>query len=164
MLVHRNNVPGTRDNLPVPVRLITSASAHTHYQNLPMTYPRTVAAFLLVSVVTTGCTDPKMQSKPSNPAVESSTNADGQTDGVVKIAVLTDGTVIVNSETVPIDSLASKLDSIGDIEEIWYHREAPDAAEPHENAMKAIAEIANRKLPIAMYLDRNFTKRATFGE
>ncbi|TWT77580.1 hypothetical protein [Neorhodopirellula pilleata] len=129
-----------------------------------MKYRKTLAVLLLVSLVTAGCADPKMQSEPSDPVSQSQTNPDGQNDGVVKIAVLTDGTVIVNSETVPIESLASKLDSISDIKEIWYHREAPDAAEPHENAMKAIAEIANRKLPIAMYLDRDFTQRATFGE
>ena len=125
---------------------------------------KTLAVLLLLSLVTVGCTDPKMQSEPSDPVPQSNTNSDGQNDGVVKIAVLTDGTVIVNSEIVPIESLASKLNTIGDIKVIWYHREAPDAAEPHENAMKTIAEIANRKLPIAMYLDRGFTQRATFGE
>jgi len=90
--------------------------------------------------------------------------SDGQNDGVVKIAVLTDGSVIVDSETVPIESLASKLDSLGDIQEIWYYRESPEAAEPHENALTVIAEIANRRLPIAMYLDQDFTQRATFGK
>lgn len=83
--------------------------------------------------------------------------------GVVKIAVMADGTVYVNSEKVPIDSLSSKLDEIGEVKEIWYYREAPEAAEPHENAMKAIAEIANRQLPIAMYLDREFKQRANLG-
>ena len=121
-----------------------------------------IIAFLMLA--SAGCTEQTTPSEPSNPVPQTNTNSAGQNDGVVKIAVLTDGTVIVNSETVPIDSLASKLDSIGDIKEIWYHREAPDVAEPHENAMKAIAEIANRKLPIAMYLDRDFTQRATFGE
>ena len=77
---------------------------------------------------------------------------------------MTDGTVYVNSEIVSIDSLAAKLDSLEDIQVVWYHRESPDAAEPHRNAMKVIDEIANRKLSIAMYLDRGFTKRATFGE
>ena len=129
-----------------------------------MKYFKTLAVLLLVSLVTVGCTDPKMQSEPSDPVPQSNTNSDGQNDGVVKIAVLTDGTVIVNSEVVPIESLASKLNTIGDIKVIWYPREAPVAAEPHENAMKTIAEIANRKLPIAMYLDRGFTQRATFGE
>ena len=129
-----------------------------------MKYFKTLAVLLLLSLVTVGCTDPKMQSEPSDPVPQSNTNSDGQNDGVVKIAILTDGTVIVNSEIVPIESLASKLNTIGDIKVIWYHREAPDAAEPHENAMKTIAEIANRKLPIAMYLDRGFTQRATFGE
>ena len=129
-----------------------------------MKYFKTLAVLLLLSLVTVGCTDPKMQSEPSDPVPQSNTNSDGQNDGVVKIAVLTDGTVIVNSEIVPIESLASKLNTIGDIKVIWYHREAPDAAEPHENAMKTISEIANRKLPIAMYLDRGFTQRATFGE
>jgi hypothetical protein len=70
----------------------------------------------------------------------------------------------VNAEAVSIDSLATKLDALGDIQEVWYHRESPDAAEPHENAMKVIEEIAKRRLPIAMYLDRDFTKRATFGK
>ena len=125
---------------------------------------KTTAVLFLASIVTIGCTDSKTQSEPSDSVTQSNTNSDGQNDGVVKIAVLTDGTVIVNSETVPIDSLASKLDSMDDIKEIWYHREAPGAAEPHENAMKTIAEIANRKLLIAMYLDRSFTQRATFGE
>jgi biopolymer transport protein ExbD len=110
--------------------------------------------------VSSGCGDSGKSPDSSNPATQSSSN----TEGVVKIAVLTDGTVFVNSESVAIDSLASKLDSIGEIKEIWYHREAPDAGEPHENAMKAIAEIANRKLPIAMYLDRDFTQRANFGQ
>lgn len=115
-------------------------------------------------LLTSGCTDTKMPSKSSDAQVPSHDNRNFRADGIVKIAVLTDGTVIVNSEAVPIGSLAPKLDAIGDIKEIWYHREAPDAAEPHENAMKTIEEIANRKLPIAMYLDRAFTKRATFGE
>ena len=76
---------------------------------------------------------------------------------------MADGIVYVNSETVPIHSLSSELDEIGEIKEIWYHREAPEAAEPHENSMKAIAEIANRKLPIAMYVDREFKQRANLG-
>jgi len=123
-----------------------------------------IAVLLLVPLVTAGCTDPKTQSEQTNPMPQSNTTSAGQTDGVVKVAVLTDGTVIVNAETVPIDSLASKLDSLGDIKEIWYHREAPDAAGPHENAMKTIEELANRKRPIAMYLDRAFTQRATFAQ
>ncbi|MFM7518492.1 MAG: hypothetical protein ACKO3V_16270 [Pirellula sp.] len=126
-----------------------------------MKQPKAITAVLLiVPLIIIGCNDSK--TKPN--AAQTNANSSGQIDDVVKIAVLTDGTVIVNSETVSIDSLAAKLDSMGVIKEIWYHREAPDAAEPHENAMKAIAEIANRKLPIAMYLDRDFKKRATFGE
>lgn len=115
-------------------------------------------------IVSSGCGDSGTSPVSSTPAIQSSTGTDGNSDGVVKIAVLTDGTVFVNSESVAIDSLASKLDSIDDIKEIWYYREAPDAAEPHENAMKTIAEIANRELPIAMYLDRDFTQRANLGE
>jgi len=125
-------------------------------QNLKCLHALLVPLVLLVS----GCSDSGTSSQTSDPATQSNTYA----EGVVKIAVLTDGTVFVNSESVSIDSLASKLDSMGDIKEIWYHREAPDASEPHDNAMKAIAEIANRKLPIAMYLDRNFTQRANFGD
>jgi hypothetical protein len=125
---------------------------------------KAIAVLLVVQLVAAGCTDPKTQSDPTTSMSHSITDSADRNDGVVKIAVLTDGTVIVNFETVPIDSLASKLDSLSAMKEIWYHREAPDAAEPHENAMKTIAEIANRKLPIAMYLDREFTKRATFGE
>ena len=126
----------------------------------------TVRLALLVPLflLSSGCSDTPLSSNSKTPTIQSNSDADGDTGGVVKIAVLTDGTVFVNSETVPIDSLASRLDTLGDIKEIWYHREAPDAAEPHENAMKAIAEIANRKLPIAMYLDRAFTQRASFGE
>lgn len=121
-------------------------------------------ALMGLLTLSSGCGDSNKSPDSSNPVTQSSTITGGNTEGVVKIAVLTDGTVLVNSEPVAIDSLSSKLDSIGDIKEIWYHREAPDAAEPHENAMKAIAEIANRKLPIAMYLDRDFTQRANFGE
>ncbi len=132
--------------------------------NTTMKYFRTGFILLFAYLLAAGCAGTKMQSKPTDVETQSSGVSDVGADGIVKIAILTDGTVFVNSETVPIDSLASKLDSIGDIKEVWYHREAPDAAEPHENAIKAIAEIANRKLPIAMYLDRDFTKRATFGE
>jgi hypothetical protein len=124
---------------------------------------RRVAILTYLMLLPSGCSDQNMSSDSTTPATQSISGADIQSGGVVKIAVLTDGTVIVNAETVPIESLASKLDSIGAIKEIWYHREAPDAAEPHENAMKAIAEIANRKRPIAMYLDRGFTKRWNFG-
>ena len=84
--------------------------------------------------------------------------------GAHRRPVMIDGTILVNADSVSVDSLATKLDSLGEITEVWYHRESPDAAEPHENAMKAIAEIANRKLPIAMYLDSEFTQRASFGE
>ena len=104
-----------------------------------------------------GCNDSSSTVAP--PANDTATTAN-----VAKVAVMADGTVYLNSESVPIDSLATKLDALGDITEAWYHRESPDAAEPHENAMKAIAEIASRKLPIAMYLDREFTKRASFGK
>ena len=163
MSVVKSNVNRGSRRLSVRINLVVRRLTQ-FAANQKMKYFKTLAVLLLLSLVTVGCTDPKMQSEPSDPVPQSNTNSDGQNDGVVKIAVLTDGTVIVNSEVVPIESLASKLNTIGDIKVIWYYREAPDAAEPHENAMKTIAEIANRKLPIAMYLDRGFTQRATFGE
>jgi biopolymer transport protein ExbD len=123
---------------------------------------KTYAALFVVSLLAAGCADSEIQSEASTQLPDSNTTASAQNEGIVKITVQTDGTVIVNSETVPIDSLASKLDSIGDIKEFWYFREAPDAAEPHENALKVITEIANRRLPIALFLDREFTQRATF--
>ena len=113
-------------------------------------------------LLSSGCSDTNVSPDKRDPATQS--NADVDTEVVAKIAVMKDGSVFVNSESVLIDSLGSKLDALGDIKEVWYHRETPDAAEPHENAMQAIAEIANRKLPIAMYLDRDFKQRATFGE
>ncbi len=106
-----------------------------------------------------GCSDTPSYVPSSSAGANSQPSDRTNLDGVVKIAVMADGIIYVNSETVPIHSLSSKLDEIADIKEIWYHREAPDAAEPHENAMKAIAEIANRKHPIAMYVDREFQQR-----
>jgi len=91
------------------------------------------------------------------------TEITANSNSIAKVSVMVDGTVYLNSEVIPIDSFGTKLDALGDIKEIWYHREAPEAAEPHENAMKAITEIANRGLPVAMYLDREFTQRANFG-
>ena len=77
---------------------------------------------------------------------------------------MTDGTVYVNDKNVPIDLLGAKLDELGDIQEVWYHRANPEAADPHENAMKTIAEIAKRKHPVATYLDRGFTRRLNAGD
>ena len=107
-----------------------------------------------------GCDSDKNTASPSvdqNSAVNSDTVT-------ARITVMTDGTVYLNSEAVEIDSLASKLDELGEISTIWYHREAPEAAEPHANAMKAIAVIADRQLPIVMYLDKDFTKPLTIDE
>jgi hypothetical protein len=117
------------------------------------------AALVCLFVVVTGCSDSGKSTGShgaANPAVP--------TKGVVQIAVLADGTVLVNSEPVATESLAAKLDSIGDIQEFWYHREGPENAEPHENAMKVVDELAKRKLPIAFYLDRDFTQRVKFGD
>lgn len=125
---------------------------------MPSTYlKQTIPAMALA--ILAGCND---TGPPSQDAVSSSSSED---DGVVaKIAVMTDGTVYVNSESVTIEALASKLDELGKIREVWYHREAPEAAEPHDNAMTVIAEIADRGLPIAMYIDAEFKERATFGQ
>ena len=106
-----------------------------------------------------GCSE----SPPDSPDANSSAANPSKSDGIVKIAVMANGTVFVNDDTVPLNSLSSKLDGISEIKEVWYHREAPEAAEPHENAMKAIALIADRKHPIAMYLDRDFTQRMNLG-
>lgn len=118
---------------------------------------------LVVCVGLLGCGDSAVPTDPdynsSHPSSQLSTEGN-----VVKIAVHSDGTIYVNAETVEVDALASRLDELGDIKEIWYHRETPDAAEPHPNAMKTIEEIANRKLPIAMYLDETFKQPATFGK
>jgi len=116
--------------------------------------------FLVLSAGCTDATDPETQGAAAIPA-----NDETDPAGVVKIAVMTDGTVEVNSEAVPIDSLSTMLDTLGDIQEVWYYRESPEAAEPHENAIKVIDEIADRKLPIAFYVDRDFTEplaRSTF--
>ncbi len=123
-----------------------------------------VAFLLSLILLLSGCTDPSMPSDPATSATQPSLNSGGDSGDIVKIAVLANGTVVVNSEAVSIDSLASKIDSIGTIKEIWYYREDPDTAEPHENAMITIEEIANRKLPIAMFLDRAFTHRMSFDE
>jgi len=80
-------------------------------------------------------------------------------DVIAKISVMADGTVYLNSESVTIKSFPTKLDGLLDASEVWYFRENPGAEEPHENAMKVMAELARRKLPIAMYLDRDFTQR-----
>jgi biopolymer transport protein ExbD len=118
---------------------------------------------VLVAALFLGCDGTSSPAPSPSAATDSPSDDSGDTDGTVKIAVMVDGTVYVNAEEVPIDSLSSKLDEIGEIKEIWYHREAPEAEEPHENAMKAIAEIANRQRPIAMYLDREFKQRANVG-
>ena len=119
---------------------------------------------IVVVAALLGCTDTKSNTPSTDSEVPASTQNDAaRVDGVLKIAVMADGTIYVNSKTVPIDSLSSKLDEIGDVKEIWYHREAPEAAEPHENVMKVIAEIANRRLPVAMYLDRDFKQRVNLG-
>ena len=83
---------------------------------------------------------------------------------ISKVAVMVDGTVYLNSEAIPIESLAEKLEALSAVKEIWYFRESPEAEEPHENAMKAIEAIANRKLPIALYTDREFTHRLKLGK
>ena len=121
-----------------------------------------VIAVLAVAVLL-GCSDTPSSAPSSSAGANPQSSDPTNSDGVVKIAVMADGIVYVNSETVPIHSLSSELDEIGEIREIWYHREAPAAAEPHENAIKAIAEIAKRKLPIAMYVDREFKQRVNLG-
>jgi hypothetical protein len=129
-------------------------------------FPFHLAALVFLFVLALGCsnsgksTDSHDAAAPANAAA----NPAGKIEGVVKIAVLTDGTVLVNSEPVAIDSLAAKLDSSGEIKEFWYHREGPEDADPHENAMKVVEEMAKRRLPIAFYLDRGFTQRAKFGD
>lgn len=121
---------------------------------------RFVAALMPLLLLLSGCSDQKTPTDSATPATQSIASAEDHSNGVVKIVVTMDGTVEVNSAIVPIESLASKLDSMGDIKEIWYHRASPDAAEPHRNAIKVMVEISSRKLPIAFYLDRDFTKRA----
>lgn len=118
---------------------------------------------VLAVAVSLGCNDTPSYAPSSSAGANSQSSDPTNSDGVVKIAIMADGIVYLNSKTVPIHSLSSELDEIGEINEIWYHREAPEAAEPHENAMKAIAEIANRKLPIAMYVDREFKQRVNLG-
>ena len=127
-----------------------------------MIYRFLIPTLVLAVTCFVGCNDSPTAN--SDPAAEASTSSAPSTKNVAKVAVMVDGTILINSESVSVDSLATKLDSLGEITEVWYHRESPEAAEPHENAMKAIAEIANRKLPIAMYLDSEFTQRASFGE
>ena len=95
-----------------------------------------VGSLALISV---GCSN--SENLPNQDISNTQPDTGTELPSVVKIAVMSDGNVFVNSEAVPIESLGSKLDACGNIKEVWYHREAPDAAEPHENAMKVIGPI-----------------------
>ena len=117
---------------------------------------------LVLLLILLGCRETGSTPPAAAPA-KTQLPASPESNRIVKIAVLVDGTVLVNSEPVPIDSFGDKLDAITNIEAFWYHRENPQAGEPHENAMKVIAELVNRKLPVAMYLDREFTQRLELG-
>ena len=126
--------------------------------------PRLPAKLILGIAALLGCNNTSSEPPPTvAPAADSRAEGTEHVQGVVKVAVMSDGTVYVNSEIVPIDSLGSKLDSLGDVQEAWYHREDPEAEQPHENAMKVIAELANRRYRIAMYADREFTNRVDLG-
>ena len=117
-----------------------------------------VSAF--AAVLFLGCGDTPID-LPSSSGTDSPFSESNDNDAVVKIAVMADGSVFVNSEMVPIDSFSSKLDELGEITEIWFHREVPEAAEPLDNASRAFLEIVNRKLPIGIFLDPDFKRRTT---
>ena len=118
----------------------------------------TVLVLGILSAVT-GCTN--ADTKPKPPAKQTTEKFD---DGKVsKIAVLNSGDVFLDGRQIPVEDVENEISKLGNsIEGFWYHRESPDAAEPHPNAMKVIEILAARRLPIAFYLDREFTQRMKF--
>jgi len=76
--------------------------------------------------------------------------------GVAQIAVMLDGTVYLNGTEIDAEKIPEKFDELGEIEEIWYHREDPSAGQ-HENVMKVVREIDSHGVNIELYLDAEFT-------
>ena len=77
--------------------------------------------------------------------------------GVAQVAVMLDGTVYLNGKEIDADKIAEEFDALGEITEIWYHRENPEGGQ-HENVMKVVREIDNRGVNIELYLDPDFTE------
>ncbi len=79
---------------------------------------------------------------------------------ITQIAVMADGSVFVNREAIPIQVIGAKLDEICP-RIVLYFREHSNAPNPHPNSMAVIDEIRKRGLPIAMFIDPDFTQQAS---
>jgi hypothetical protein len=117
------------------------------------TAPRFVAILIIMSCcAAVGCS--------RDPAQPLSTARQPSGEKPAKIVVTEQGAVYLNEREVPIDDLEAEVRELGNsIDCFWYHRELPQADEPHPNALKVIEIMAGFELPIALYFDRQFTQR-----
>ncbi len=77
---------------------------------------------------------------------------------VAKIKVNRDGLILLNDETVTIESLKASLSklsqSAGSV--VWYYRENA-TSEPHPNAMLVLEAIVEAKLPVRLSTKPDFS-------
>ena len=77
-------------------------------------------------------------------------------DGVLKVLVQSNGTILVNGQAVSTKNLDAVISGSGKVNEIWYFRETPDDESAGAASIKVLSTIENRGLPLVMYLDADF--------
>ncbi len=75
----------------------------------------------------------------------------------MKISVFKDGRITIDGDEVTIEDTPARIQSAsGTDTQVFYYREAGQE-EPHPNAMKVIAAIAEAKLPISLSTKPDFS-------
>ena len=118
-----------------------------------MTAAPLIAAWLIL-VFVLGCGGKESGGEGSSPKVKA-------VDGIVKVLVEADGTVLINSKPISQDDLAETLRVVDSVEEVWYFRESPNTPAAHEKGLQVLADIETRGVPLEMFLDREFKTRSS---
>ena len=80
----------------------------------------------------------------------------------LKIVVKADGTIFADGAQSDLADLSRRLDVLKEKKGVvWYHRANP-GGEPHPQAMATIKLVADKQLPIAMFLKEDFSERMPF--
>lgn len=84
---------------------------------------------------------------------------------VVRVALSEDNTITLNGAKVSLEALNTNLQQLGpDIREVCYHRANPESPEPPPAGMSVLTAITKTSLPISIYWDAEFQRRAVYGD
>jgi hypothetical protein len=116
-----------------------------------------LAWLTLLAAGSIGC-DQSMPREGAESQIPSDDAEQGMTKEVVKLSVLSDGTLLVDGEACSLDQLSERLERVeAGNSAVWYYRENAGDPEPPAIAFQALDVVMRRRIPISLSSKPDFS-------